>query len=83
MVVQKQGRHPANSRKRWAGALMEVRSLFCLNSAVRKKRATDHGPRTTDHGPRTTYHGPRTTDRPTNGRTYGWTDPNTESLVRD
>ena len=24
---------PANSRKRWAGALMEVRSLFGLNSA--------------------------------------------------
>ena len=24
----------ANSRKRWAGALMEVRSLFGLNSAV-------------------------------------------------
>jgi len=34
---------PANSRERWAGALMEVRSLFGLNSAVRKKRATDHG----------------------------------------
>ena len=27
---------PANSRERWAGALMEVRSLFGLNSAVKK-----------------------------------------------
>ena len=35
-----QGRHPAISRERWAGALMEVRSLFGLNSAI-KKRVTD------------------------------------------
>ena len=31
---------PANSSERWAGALMEVRSLFGLNSAI-KKRVTD------------------------------------------
>ena len=31
---------PANGRKRWAGALMEVRSLFGLNYAI-KKRITD------------------------------------------
>ena len=40
----------------WAGALMEVRSLFGLNFAVWKKRETD-GPRTdhvrTTDGPRT------------------------------
>ena len=29
---------PANSRERWAGALMEVRSLFGWNSAVKKTR---------------------------------------------
>ena len=29
------------SHVRWAGALMEVRSLFGLNSAVKKKRGTD------------------------------------------
>ena len=28
------GDRPANSRERWAGALMEARSLFGLNSAV-------------------------------------------------
>ena len=32
---------PANSRERWTGALMEVRSLFGLNSTV--KRGMDHG----------------------------------------
>ena len=35
---------PANSRERWARALMEVRSLFSLNYAV-KKSGMD-GPRT-------------------------------------
>ena len=34
---------PANSRERWAGALREVRSLFGLNSAIKKMhyRPTD------------------------------------------
>ena len=33
--------HDGISHVHWAGALMEVRSLFGLNSAVRKKRETD------------------------------------------
>ena len=38
MILYEQGRiHGSISRKRWAGALMEVRSLFGLNSAIRKK----------------------------------------------
>ena len=51
---------PANSRERWAGALMEVRSLFGLNSAIKKKRLTD--PPTDGQ-----------TDGPTNGPTDGQT----------
>ena len=39
MRERKQGRiHGSISRERWAGALMEVRSLFGLNSAVKKTR---------------------------------------------
>ena len=50
----KQGRiHGSISHARWAGALMEVRSLFGLNSAVKKKQETDPGG----------------TDGPTDGRT--------------
>ena len=33
-ISMKQGNRPANSRKRWAEALMEVRSLFGLNSLM-------------------------------------------------
>ena len=37
-----QGRiHGSISRERWAGALMEVKSLFGLNSAVKKKCVTE------------------------------------------
>ena len=46
--------HGSISHARWAGALMEVRALFGLNSAVKKT-----GDRRTD-GP---------TDRPTDGQT--------------
>ena len=52
------GDRPANSRKRWAGALMEVRSLFGLNSAVKKNAL-----QTTDHEP-TDGRTDRRTDRP-------------------
>ena len=62
--------HDRISRERWAGALMVVRSLFGLNSAVRKKRVMDQ--RTDGR-----------TNGPTDGRTDGRTDPNIESLVRD
>ena len=62
--------HDGFSHVRWAGALMEVRSLFGLNSAVRKKRETD---RRTD----------RPMDGQTDGRTEGQTDPHIESRVRD
>ena len=30
--------HGSISRERWAGALMEVRSIFALNSALKKTR---------------------------------------------
>ena len=33
---------PANSREYWAGALMEVRSLFGLNSVIKNALPTDH-----------------------------------------
>ena len=33
--------HDSISHVRWVGALMEVRSLFGLNSAAKKKRETD------------------------------------------
>ena len=42
--------HNTFSRERWAGALLEVRSLFGLNSAVKKNALRTDGP--TD-GPRT------------------------------
>ena len=45
--------HDMFSRERWAGALMEVRSLFDLNSAVKKNALRTDG----------------LTDGPTDGRT--------------
>ena len=75
-----QGRiHGSISHARWAGALMEVRSLFGLNSAVKKNARRTDGP--TD-GP---TNGPtdRPTDQPTDRPTDGWTDPHIESRVRD
>ena len=34
---------PANSRERWAGVLMEVRSLFGLNSVIKKNALPTDG----------------------------------------
>ena len=54
--------HDRNIHVRWTGALMEVRSFFCLNSVVKKTR---DGP--TD-GPTDQPMDGRT-DRPMDGRT--------------
>ena len=44
MLNIKQGRiHGSISHARWAGALMEVRSLFGLNSAVKKNALRTDG----------------------------------------
>ena len=72
----KQGRQPANSRKRWAGVLKEVRSLFGLNSAI-KKRATDgrtDGRTIGQTDRRTDRSADRQTDRQTDRRTDGQRD---------
>ena len=61
LYTKKQGRiHGSISHARWAGALMEVRSLFGLNSAVKKKRETDRRTDRWTDGP---------TNRPTDGQT--------------
>ena len=43
-VSEYKAERPANSRERWAGALMAVRSLFGLNSAVEKNALRTDGP---------------------------------------
>ena len=72
MIIKQVRIHDCNSHIRWAGSLMGVKSLFGLNSMVKKTRDGRTDGRT--DGP---------TDQRTDRRTDRRTDPNIESLVRD